>query len=248
MKTYKSTYDFYRSEDWSQCKTQVLFQRTKADGVVYCEHCGKPIIKGFNPSANNNKGAIVFHHKIYLNNFNVNDASISINPDNIQIVHWSCHNEIHQRFGFSGSNNIAEKKVYLVTGPSCSGKTSWVKERLQENDLVVDIDDIWQMVSGQSRYIKPNALKPIVFKIRDELKGLIQRGTGTWRNAFIIESLPSKQDREREADRYKAFNIEIVTLDTSQEECMNRLHSNPDGRNINDYEKFIKEYFSRYRE
>ena len=248
MKTYKSTYDFYRGEDWQQCKAQVLHDRIKSDGVVLCEHCGKPIIKGFNPSANNNAGAIVFHHKIYLNNFNVNDASISINPDNIQIVHWSCHNDIHQRFGFSGTNNIPEKKVYLITGASCSGKTSWVKDRLQENDVVVDIDDIWECVSGQPRYIKPNALKPIVFKIRDELKGLIQRGTGTWRNAFIIESLPSKQDREREADRYKAFNIEIVTLDISKEECLQRLHTNPNGRSISDYEKYIADYYSRYKE
>ena len=248
MKYYKSTYDFYRGEDWKQCKAQVLQQRLKADGTVICEHCGKPIVKGFNPAANNNSGAIVFHHKIYLNNLNVNEANISINPDNIQIVHWKCHNEIHQRFGFSGTNNIPEKKVYLITGASCSGKTTWVRERLQENDIVLDIDDIWQMVSGQPRYIKPNSLKPIVFRIREELKECIERGAGTWRNAFIIESLPSKQDRERQADRYKAFNIEVITLDTSYEECMNRLHNNPDGRNVNEYEKYIREYFERYKE
>ena len=246
MKTYKSTYDFYRSDDWNSCKAQVLQARIKADGSIICEHCGKPILKGFNPNANNNSGAIVFHHKIYLNNFNVNDASISVNPDNIQIVHWSCHNEIHQRFGYSGTNNIPEKKVYIITGASCSGKTTFVRDRLQENDLIVDIDDIWQMVSGKDRYIKPNALKPIVFKIRDELKGLISRGTGTWRNAFIIESLPSKQDRDREADRYKAFNVEVITMDVSKDECMNRLHTNPSGRNIKAYEDYINEYFIRF--
>lgn len=248
MMNYKSTYEFYRSKEWADCKAQVLSERIKSDGVVYCEMCGKPLLKGFNPSANNNSGAIVFHHKIYLNNFNINDASISINPSNIQILDWRCHNEVHERFGFGSGNNIPEKKVYLVTGASCSGKTSWVKERFQANDVVLDIDDIWQCVSGQERYTKPNSLKPIVFKLRDELKALIQRGTGTWRNAFIIESLPSKQDREREADKYKHFNIEIVTLDTSKEECLNRLHTNPSGRNIRDYEKYIKEYYERYKE
>ena len=136
--------------------------------------------------------------------------------------------------------------MYIITGASCSGKTTFVRDRLQENDLIVDIDDLWQMVSGQDRYIKPNALKPIVFKIRDELKGLIQRGTGTWRNAFIIESLPSKQDRDREADRYKAFNVEVITMDVSKDECMNRLHNNPSGRNIKAYEDYINEYFIRF--
>ncbi|MBQ6447136.1 MAG: HNH endonuclease [Bacillus sp. (in: Bacteria)] len=245
MKFYKNTYDFYRSDDWNNCKMQVLHERVKPDGSVICEHCGKPITKGFNPSANNNAEAIVFHHKIYLNNTNVNDASISINPDNIQIVHWRCHNEIHERFGYGG-NTVPEKKVYLITGAACSGKTSWVKERIQANDVVIDIDDIWQTISGQPRYTKPNSLKPIVFKLREELKGLIQRGTGTWRNAYIIESLPGKIDREREADRYKAFNVEVITMNTTQEECLNRLHTNPDGRSIKDYEQYIKEYYERY--
>lgn len=248
MRTYKSTYDFYRGEDWANCKAQVLQKRMKSDGSIICEHCGKPIIKGFNPQANNNSGAIVFHHKIYLNNYNVNDASISINPDNIAIVHWNCHNQIHERFGFSGGNNIPEKKVYLITGASCSGKTTFVKDRIQTNDIVLDIDDIWQMVSGQERYTKPNSLKPIIFKIRDELKELIQRGTGTWRNAFIIESLPSKQDREREADRYKAFNVEIITMDATKEECLQRLHNNPSGRDVKAYEGYINDYYSRFKE
>lgn len=248
MRTYKSTYDFYRGEDWANCKAQVLQKRMKSDGSIICEHCGKPILKGFNPNANNNSGAIVFHHKIYLNNYNVNDASISINPDNIAIVHWNCHNQIHERFGFSGGNNIPEKKVYLITGASCSGKTTFVKDRIQTNDIVLDIDDIWQMVSGQERYTKPNSLKPIIFKIRDELKELIQRGTGTWRNAFIIESLPSKQDREREADRYKAFNVEIITMDATKEECLQRLHNNPSGRDVKAYEGYINDYYSRFKE
>lgn len=248
MKTYKSTYEFYRSEDWANCKEQVLHQRIKADGSIVCEHCGQIITKGFNPSANNNSGAIVFHHTTFLNNYNVNDASVSINPDKIQIVHWRCHNEIHQRFGFSGTNNQVEKKVYLITGASCSGKTTYVRERIEANDVVVDIDDIWQMVSGQDRYIKPNALKPIVFKLRDELKELISRGTGTWRNAFIIESLPSKQDRDREANKYKAFNVEVITMDVSMDQCLLRLNTDPQGRDIKAYEGYIKDYYERYKE
>ena len=56
MKNYKSTYDFYRSDDWKECKAQVLHDRIRSDGVVICEHCHSPIVKGFNPSKNNNAG------------------------------------------------------------------------------------------------------------------------------------------------------------------------------------------------
>jgi len=136
MKQYQTTAQFYKSQDWADCKAQVTQARLK-DGALYCEHCGKVIVKNFNPAANNNAGAIVYHHKVYLNNYNVNDASISINPDNIAILHWQCHNEVHNRF--NGVSTQPEKKVYLITGASCSGKTSFVKERVQPNDVVLDI-------------------------------------------------------------------------------------------------------------
>lgn len=245
MKHFDSLPQFYNSQDWADCKAQVLHERIKPDGSIVCEHCGKPILKGFNPNERNNKGAIVFHHKVYLNALNVNDASVSINPENIAILHWHCHNEVHQRFGF-GNNNIIEKKVFLITGASCSGKTSFVRERLEANDLILDIDDIWQMMSGQPRYIKPTALKPIVFKVRDEMKDLISKGAGTWRNAYVIESLPSPMDRKREADRYKAFNVEVITMEATEAECLERLHREPNGRDVKAYEGYIREYFARY--
>lgn len=248
MRRYDSTAQFYRGPEWANCKAQVLHERIAADGAVYCEHCGKLIVKGFNPSANNNAGAIVFHHKTFLNNFNVNDASVSINPANIAILHWSCHNEVHERFGFGGGNNRPEKKVYLVTGAPCSGKTTFARERLAANDLILDIDDIWQTVSGQPRYTKPTAVKSIVFSIRDEIKGLIARGAGTWRNAFVIEALPVKMDRQREVDRYKAHNVEIVTMQATREDCLARLHASPSGRDVKAYEGYIEDYFRKYSE
>ena len=244
MKNYDNTAQFYRSDDWASCKAQVTVERIKDDGVLYCELCGKPIVKNFNPNERNNKGAIVYHHKIYLNNYNVNDAAISINPKNIMVLHWSCHNEIHNRF--NGSNTQVEKKVYIITGASCSGKTTYARERMQEGDIILDIDDLWEMVSGQPRYIKPNQLKPIVFNIRQQLKDNIARGVGTWRNAFIIESLPSATDRAREAERYKAFNVELITMEATRDECLQRLYSNPNGRNIKAYEQYINDYYDNY--
>lgn len=244
MRRFENTAQFYRSNEWAAAKAQVLQQRVRSDGAVYCEHCGQPILKGFNPNANNNAGAIVFHHKTYLTNYNVNDATISINPENIAILHWNCHNEIHERF----TGGIPEKKVYLITGAPLSGKTTFARERIQPNDLILDIDDIWQTISGQPRYTKPNSLKSLVFAVREELKGLIGRGAGTWRNAFIIEALPVKMDRQREVDRYKAHNVEVVTMAATIDDCLRRLYENPNGRDIKAYEGYIKEYFERYSE
>lgn len=243
MKTYENTTQFYKSADWESCKAQVTQERLK-DGVLYCEHCGKPILKNFNPNKRNNRNAVVYHHIKHLTNFNVNDASISINPNNIMVLHWQCHNEVHERF--NGVAQKIERKVYLITGASCSGKTTFVRERIQQGDIVLDIDDLWQTVSGMPRYTKPNSLKPIVFNLRNEIKDQIAKGAGTWRNAFIIESLPIATDRRREVERYKAHNVELITMEATREECLQRLYSDPNGRDIKAYEEFINNYFDDY--
>lgn len=243
MKHYDNVTQFYNGQDWANCKAQVTQERLK-NGALYCERCGEIILKSFNPNANNNKKAAVYHHKIWLNNQNVNDASISINPANIAILHWACHNAEHNRF--NGVAVAIERKVYLVTGAACSGKSTFVRERMQEGDIVLDMDDIWQMISGQPRYVKPNALKPLVFNTRLSLKEQIAKGTGSWRNAYIIESLPLATDRKREAERYKAHNCEIITMEASREECLNRLYLSPNGRDIKAYEKYINDYYNSY--
>lgn len=243
MRYYETLTQFYNGEDWANCKAQVTQERLKG-GALYCEHCGKIILKSFNPNQKNNKGAVVYHHKIYLTNQNVNDASIAINPANIAVLHWQCHNEVHERF--NGVAVAIERKVYLVTGASCSGKTTFVREHMQKGDIVLDIDDIWQTLSGMPRYTKPNTLKAVVFNTRQLLKEQIAKGAGTWRNAYIIESLPLATDRKREAERYKAHNCEIITMEASREECLNRLYAMPNGRDIKAYEQYINDYFEDY--
>ena len=243
MRHYDNVTQFYNGQDWANCKAQVTQERLK-DGALYCEYCGKVILKSFNPNAKNNKGAIVYHHKIHLTNDNVNIASIAVNPANIEVLHWQCHNEVHNRF--NGTAGAVERKVYIITGASCSGKSTFVREHLQEGDIVFDIDDLWQILSGQPRYTKPPAIKRAVFNMRNAIKEQIQLGAGSWRNAYIIESLPLATDRKREVERYKAHNCEIINMDISREECLQRLYANPNGRNIKEYEEYINNYFDDY--
>ena len=240
MRNYSTLASFYAGDDWAECKARVLRERVKK-GAVYCEHCGELVLKDFNPSERNNAGAMVFHHKIILTLANVNNADISINPRNIAILHWKCHNVVHDRF--TGQNTQPDQKVYLITGAPCSGKTTFARERMQAGDVLIDIDDIWQQISGQPRYVKPNSLKPIVFRTRAEQEEQVRIRSGTWRNAFVIKSLPLAMDRKREAEKLGA---EVITIDTPRDECLERLRKNPNGRNVSEYEKFINDYFAMF--
>ena len=69
---------FYRSQEWVRLTHIIRHERTGDDGLLLCEHCGKPIVKAYDA---------ICHHVIGLNESNVHDASIALNPDNIQVVH-----------------------------------------------------------------------------------------------------------------------------------------------------------------
>ena len=93
---------FYKSLKWEKFIETLRIERANADGVVICEHCGQPIIKKYD---------CIGHHIEELTDDNVNDVMISLNPNNIKLIHFKCHNEIHKRFGYAERQ---EQKVYIV--------------------------------------------------------------------------------------------------------------------------------------
>ena len=218
---------FYRTKEWRKLLDVIKNDRVNEDGQIICEHCGKPIVKAYD---------IIGHHKKELTEENVNDAEVSLNPDNVELVHHRCHNYIHGKLGYS------MRQVYLVYGSPLSGKTSWVKENASEGDLIIDMDSIWQCVSGCKRYVKPPRLKSIVFKVRDMLIESVKYRYGKWNSAYIIGGYPFAAERER---LIKDVGAREIFIDVPKEECMRRLHADPD-RNCEEYERYIDEWFERF--
>ncbi|EGT4908124.1 hypothetical protein DAF77_14175 [Clostridioides difficile] len=218
--------NFYKSKEWKSLIETLKLERVAEDGTLYCEHCHKAIVKAYD---------CIAHHKIELTSNNINDFNISLNPNNIILVHHKCHNEIHNRFG-----STAFKKVYCVYGSPCSGKSSYTKEVAGKNDLVLDIDNIWQCISTNDRYIKPNTLKTNVFNIRDLILDMIKCRTGKWNNAYIVGGYPLKMERER---LEQMLGCEFIFINTSKEECLLRAANRPA-----EYKKYIEEWFERYQE
>lgn len=209
-------------------------QRTNAeDGVLYSEYSGKPLLKNYD---------IVLHHKIPLTMQNVNDFAVSLNPDNIMIVSQADHNEIHARFG-----NVAQRKVYYVYGAPCAGKTTFVSNVKGNSDLVVDMDSIWECITGGNRYEKPNALKTNAFAVRDLLLDQIKTRAGKWERAYIIDGGAVNSDRTRKIERYGA---EAIFIDTNMDECLKRLYGDlKRPQRIKEiWEGYIRDWFAAYTE
>ena len=227
---FQSLAQFYNSDQWRKFRAALIIERTnKADGVLYCEYSGAPLLRQYD---------IVAHHKTPLTMQNVNDFNISLNPENIMIVSQKAHNEIHARFGY-----CAQRKVYLVYGAPCSGKTTFVNDVKGNSDLVIDIDNIWQCLTGGARYEKPDALKTNVFGVRDCLLDMVKTRAGKWEKAFIIMGAPRASDRKRFVDLYGA---ELVHIDTDKEECLKRLYG--DCKRPQTLFKTWAEYITRYFE
>lgn len=210
---------------------QLIAERTNSDdGILYCQHSGKPLLNSFD---------IVAHHIQPLTLQNVNDYSISLNPANILLVSQRAHNEIHARFGY-----CAQRKVYVVHGAPCSGKSSFVNSIKGNSDLVVDIDNLWEAVTGK-RYHKPAALKAHVFAMRAALLETVKTRAGKWERCYIIEGLPFKAERERVRDIYGA---ELIHIDTDMETCLQRLQADDSRREYAaEWQQYIEDYFSRYQ-
>lgn len=219
--------DFYRSREWRKLLSVLKMEMVDDAGQVICEYCGKPITKAFD---------IIGHHKAELTDENVNDRSISLNPDNVALVHHRCHNYIHNKLGH------AVRQVYLVYGAPLSGKSSWVKQNMSEGDLVIDLDSIWQCVSGCPRYVKPNKLKSVVFRVRDGLLDSVKYRLGKWDNAYLIGGYPLQGDRERLC---RELGAREIFIDTPEDECLSRLLQDTE-RNEDEWLHYIRDWFEQY--
>lgn len=217
---------FYSSVAWLTFRTQIIQSRMK-DGRVICEKCGKSIVVSKH---------IHVHHIHELSEDNYKDVNISMNPDNVLVWCHNCHNKHHGRFN-GGGHKRKEKSVYIVYGPPCSGKKSYVIEHMEAGDIVVDVDSIYEAITLLPRYDKPDILKYNVFAIRNALIDNIRTRYGGFRTAWIIGGYPRKAEREKLAKDLKA---NLIYMNADRDECVKRL----DG--CNDYRKEHKEDWITY--
>lgn len=73
---------FYASRAWHELRAAYWAQHP------LCERCKR---RGrYNATA-------IIHHKVYLTPRNIDDASVSLNPDNLEALCIDCHNREHSR-------------------------------------------------------------------------------------------------------------------------------------------------------
>lgn len=76
---------FYSSKQWQDCRNEYAKKRHHL-----CECC---LSKGIY------KGGVIVHHKIELTPTNINDPSITLSHDNLELLCRECHADKHELSG-----------------------------------------------------------------------------------------------------------------------------------------------------
>ena len=182
---------FYTSKEWMGLMSVLKAERVDSNGDIICEHCGKPIYKKYD---------CIGHHKIELTLDNVNDTEgVSLNLNNIMLVHHKCHNEIHARFG------RGTRHVYIVCGGEREDRIDYVNRSAAIGDLVIEVPKIRECIQvGDSNRCDDN-----VFAIRTLLYDMVKYKRGKWSNAWLVGEYKYVGERERLANELGAEVIDV---------------------------------------
>lgn len=212
-------HNFYCSIPWRSLSFKLKIERGGK-----CNRCGRIF---------DDMKYLIGHHTIELTEANVNDPSVALNEELIEIICHDCHNKEHRRFGH-------EHNIYVIYGSPLSGKTTLAMELMRYGDIVLDLDALWQAVSFQPDYIKPNNLRFNVFALRDALLDQIKTRYGDWYDAYIIGGYPDKYERER---LIQTLGGQLIYCESTRDECMSRISSSDKPQKWTEY---IEDWWERY--
>lgn len=225
---------FYSTDEWKDFRKNIITERGNK-----CTECGKDILID---------KQLHVHHIKELTQDNVNDYMVSMNPDNVRIVCHECHNKIHERFGYGYGNRKRkfDRDVYIIYGPPLAGKKTYVKDNMEEGDLVIEMDMLYRAVSMGDMYNNPEKLKYNVYNIRNLLIDNVKTRYGKFNRAWVIGGYPNAIDRDRLANELGA---ETIFINVSKEECISRLKTCNDFRSnqYNKFKSYIEKWFEDYR-
>ena len=152
---------FYHSKEWAKFRELVIAEKLAKYGELIDEETGKTIL---------NKGDAILHHKTFLTAQNVNDPSVSLNPQNIELVSFATHQLIHNKFGCRG------RKVYITR----KKKEEIKKESLEEFDLQIDFETLKNALGGKE------GTKSNTWAIYYALIDQVNTRLGKWTKALIF--------------------------------------------------------------
>lgn len=124
----------------------------------------------------------------------------------------------------------------LVLGPPGSGKTTWVRERIQAGQIAVDVDLLFSALTMRPVYDKPPVSVGRVLDARDLIIEELAPD-------YVISGDPSLTYRELMRARYGA---EVVVLATPADECKRRIEGDIRREGLADWHALVDAWWANY--
>lgn len=145
---------------------------------------------------------------------------------------------------FNKDGDLVPIDVYIVWGSPASGKTTYVKEHMEQGDLVVDLDLIKQSLSMAYKTSTTDNLLDIALKIRDGIYESIRERDISCNNVWVVAGLPRKEDRDKLKDYIRA--TELIHIEATYEECIERANKDPERKDKHKQYEIINKWFEKY--
>jgi dephospho-CoA kinase len=134
--------------------------------------------------------------------------------------------------------------IVIVTGPPCSGKSTYIEENARDGDIIIDMDKLALALTtdGATMHDYSPKLRKVAqaaraAAVKEALKvAQGERYLGVW----IIHTDPPLDVRMT----YRAAGGRIVEMDTPKDVCLERLKSRPEKNQLIS-RGVIDEYFSK---
>lgn len=131
-------------------------------------------------------------------------------------------------------------RTVLITGPPCSGKTTYAEQHAQPGDIILDFDAIAHELGSPVNWQHPQPYRDQAeAQMRARMAHLPGTGSGT---AWVIRAVPTP--------RARAFNARIIratttlVLNPGRNTCIDR--ANTDGRPPTTIDH-IHQWYAQYR-
>lgn len=234
---------FYNSKSWLDTREAYFVSK-----FGLCELCEKP--------------GEEIHHKIFLRPENMNNADITLNWDNLQLLCKRCHNVQHEKAlnlhrewnrknpstsqdtEFDADGNLIEhKKVTLVHGAPASGKTSYVSTHKKKYDIVVDLDYIMSALSLSNNSSRSPDTFPFALDVVALMHELISQRKYFFEHAWILTTMIDRRKRKQLAAK---LNADIIHINTDRDTCLERAKRDDNRADKILHKKIINKYFDEY--